>query len=71
MESEIIQIKWDITGVSEVGREESSKTLKTGHLYYSKDSETQLVGGIGNGFAHKEHVNNIIYTKNMSTRVAY
>ncbi|XP_072381232.1 uncharacterized protein [Diabrotica undecimpunctata] len=71
MEIEMSKVKWDIIRVSEVRRHgENLTTLKSGHIFYSIDSETESIGRVG-FFIHNRLADDIVITRSISTGVAY
>jgi endonuclease/exonuclease/phosphatase family metal-dependent hydrolase len=72
MEMELEKIKWDVVGVSEVRKlgEECLK-LQSGHTFYYRGSDSQmLMHGVGL-FINKRWSNQITHTKSISDRVIY
>lgn len=72
LEEEIENIKWEITGLSEVQiKGEDQRTLKSGHNFsiYAGQADAS-VGGTG-FIIHREHTQQILDVKSISTRVTY
>ena len=72
MEMELEKIKWDVVGVSEVRKPgEECVKLQSGHTFFYRGSDSQmLMHGVGL-FIHKRWSNRITHTKSISDRVIY
>jgi len=72
METELEKIKWDVVGVSEVRKPgEECLKLQSGHTFFYRGSDSQmLIHGVGL-FIHKRWSNRIVHTKSISDRVMY
>jgi len=71
LEEELIRIKWDILGLSEVNRRgENQIALKSGHLLQYKGEENIARGGVG-FMVHKKHIKDIVKIESICSRVIY
>ncbi|KAL3287522.1 hypothetical protein HHI36_001991 [Cryptolaemus montrouzieri] len=69
LEEELLNIKWDILGISETG--ELATTLKSGHLLYQNNTETNDHLGGDAFLIHKRLKPRIVTTKSISEKVIY
>ncbi|XP_072389526.1 uncharacterized protein [Diabrotica undecimpunctata] len=71
LQEELNCIKWDVLGLSEIRRKGKNQlVLKSGYLLHSIGENDKAVGGVG-FLVHKKHLDKIIKTESVTSRVLY